>query len=127
VRLKGHWHAWITAVVALAAVACGTTAAPTVQPGGTTPPTVALPGIANPTPRPTPTTVISTPEPVATAMPTRPVSAKDSITLAMEELSAQWWQWEFSIPVSESPALDETGESAWWDNGVLCGSCRAML
>jgi hypothetical protein len=29
---------------------------------------------------------------------------------SFEELSAEWWQWEFSIPVSESPSLDETGE-----------------
>ena len=82
-RLKGHWQAWIATALALAAVACGTTAAPTGQPDGTTSPTVALPGIANPTPRPTATATISTPEPVATAMPARPASAKGSITLAM--------------------------------------------
>jgi hypothetical protein len=60
---------------------CGTTAAPTVPPGGTVSPTVALPGITNPTPRLTLTTALSNPQPVATAIPTQPVSAKDSITL----------------------------------------------
>ena len=29
---------------------------------------------------------------------------------SFEELSTEWWQWELSIPVSESPSLDETGE-----------------
>jgi hypothetical protein len=29
---------------------------------------------------------------------------------SLEETSAEWWQWALSIPVSESPHLDETGE-----------------
>jgi hypothetical protein len=29
---------------------------------------------------------------------------------SFEELSAEWWQWSFSIPASENPTLDKTGE-----------------
>jgi hypothetical protein len=28
------------------------------------------------------------------------------------ELTAKWWEWVFSIPVSENPLFDETGEFA---------------
>jgi hypothetical protein len=80
---------------------CGTTAAPMVPPGGTASPTVALPGITNPTPRPTPTTAISTPQPVATAMPTQPVSAKDSIILLIG---------------SEHMNFEYLEEKRWWRN-----------
>jgi hypothetical protein len=29
---------------------------------------------------------------------------------SFKQLSAEWWQWALSIPVSENPLLDETGE-----------------
>jgi hypothetical protein len=29
---------------------------------------------------------------------------------SFKQLSAEWWQWALSIPVSENPVLDETGE-----------------
>ena len=29
---------------------------------------------------------------------------------SFKESSAEWWQWALSIPVSENPLLDETGE-----------------
>src|SRR2546428_8494654 len=42
------------------------------------------------------------------------------------EWSAEWWQWAFSMPASENPLLDETGEKcltaqrgpAWFLAGV---------
>jgi peptide/nickel transport system substrate-binding protein len=117
VRLKRHWQAWITAVVVVAAVACGTTAAPTGQPGSTTSPTVALPGIANPTPRPTPTTAISTPESVATAMPTQPVSAKDSITLAMNEEPTTMNPFISQGGIAASPSKDNMVDPLTWQSG----------
>jgi hypothetical protein len=120
VRLKGHWQAWITAMVAVAAVACGTTAAPTGQPSGTDPsvsPTVALPGIANPTPRPTPTATISTPEAVATAMPAQPVSAKDSITLAMNEEPITLNPFPTQGGIAASPGKDNMVDPLTWQSG----------
>jgi hypothetical protein len=46
-----------------------------------------------------------------------------------EQLSAEWWQWALSIPVSENPLLDETGEkcvvgqrgSEWFLAGNFAG------
>jgi hypothetical protein len=29
---------------------------------------------------------------------------------SFEQLSAEWWQWALSIPTSENPGLDGTGE-----------------
>ena len=116
-RLKGHWQAWITTAVALAAVACGTTAAPTGQPDGTTSPTVALPGIANPTPRPSPTAAISTPESVGTAMPDQPVSAKDSITLAMNEEPVTMNPYISQGGIAASPSKDNMVDPLTWQSG----------
>jgi hypothetical protein len=31
---------------------------------------------------------------------------------SFEKLSAEWWQWALSIPMSENPQLDATGQSA---------------
>src|ERR671914_11372 len=117
VRLKRHWQAWITAVVVVAAVACGTTAAPTGPPGSTTSPTVALPGIANPTPRPSPTAAISTPESVGTAMPARPVSAKDSITLAMNEEPTTMNPFISQGGIAASPSKDNMVDPLTWQSG----------
>jgi peptide/nickel transport system substrate-binding protein len=117
VRLKGHWQAWITTAVALAAVACGTTAAPTGQPDGTASPTAALPGIANPTPRPSPTAAISTPEPVATTMPDQPVSAKDSITLAMNEEPVTMNPFISQGGIAASPSKDNMVDPLTWQSG----------
>jgi ABC-type transport system substrate-binding protein len=117
VRLKGHWQAWITTAVALAAVACGTTAAPTGQPDGTTSPAVALPGIANPTPHPTPTAAISTPEPAGAAMPAQPVSAKDSITLAMNEEPITMNPYISQGGIAQSPSKDNMVDPLTWQSG----------
>lgn len=46
-----------------------------------------------------------------------------------EKLSAEWWQWALSIPTSENPQLDSTGEkcmigqrgSVWFLAGVFGG------
>ena len=119
-RLKGHWQTWITTAVALATVACGTTAAPTVQPGGTeapASPTAALPGIANPTPRPSPTAAISTPESVGTAMPAQPVSAKDSITLAMNEEPITMNPYISQGGIAASPSKDNMVDPLTWQSG----------
>jgi peptide/nickel transport system substrate-binding protein len=117
VRLKGHWQAWITAAVVVVAAACGTTATPTVQPTNTASPPFGLPGIANPTPRPTPTTAINTPDPVATAMPIQPVSAKGSITLAMNEEPTTMNPFISQGGVAASPSKDNMVDPLTWQSG----------
>ncbi len=116
-RLKGHWEAWITAAVVVVAAACGTTATPTVQPTDTASPPFGLPGIANPTPRPTPTTAINTPDPVATAMPIQPVSAKDSITLAMNEEPTTMNPFISQGGIAASPSKDNMVDPLTWQSG----------
>jgi peptide/nickel transport system substrate-binding protein len=79
--------------------------------------TVALPGIANPTPRPTPTAAINTPQPVGTAMPTRPVSAKDSITLAMNEEPITLNPFPTQGGIAASPGKDNMVDPLTWQSG----------
>jgi hypothetical protein len=53
----------------------------------------------------------------------------DSDSDSFKMLSAQWWQWALSIPISENPQLDNTGEkcivgqrgSVWFLAGVFGG------
>lgn len=42
-------------------------------------------------------------------MPTNSALADDRIDL--EELTAQWWQWAFSIPTAQNPIVDQNGGS----------------
>jgi hypothetical protein len=53
----------------------------------------------------------------------------DSESESFRKLSAEWWQWALSIPASENPQLDNTGEncmvgqrgSVWFLAGVFGG------
>jgi len=47
--------------------------------------------------------------------------------LTLSQLTAVWWQWVLSIPVSDSPLVDETGAHAYSgqpyaDLLFLCGT-----
>ena len=145
-RPKTTRLAWTTIAVLIFALACGTTVAPTVQPGGTpaptaesvsttppevepggtTPPeatappvspTIGLPGIANPTPRPSPTIAINTPEPVVTAVPELPVSARDSITLAMNEEPLTLNPYPTQGGIAAAPGKDNMVDPLTWQSG----------
>jgi hypothetical protein len=41
---------------------------------------------------------------------TMPINMAFADSESFKQLSAEWWQWSLSFPVSESPQLDVTGE-----------------
>ncbi len=42
-----------------------------------------------------------------------PVQGESAEGNALKNLAAEWWQWAFSIPTSENPTLDPTGEKCF--------------
>ena len=67
----------------------------------------------------------------ALAAQTNPASAESD---GLKSLSAQWWQWALSIPSSENPLLDTTGEkcmvgqrgSTWFLAGLFGGGAPVI-
>jgi hypothetical protein len=54
-----------------------------------------------------------------------PDMASGHIDAFLKTLMVKWWQCAVSIPVFESPLLDQTGKSAWSDNAASYGSWPA--
>ena len=58
-----------------------------------------------------------------------PLNRAFADSASFKQLSAEWWQWALSIPTSENPQLDATGEDCvvgqrgevWFLAGILGG------
>src|SRR4026208_442797 len=49
---------------------------------------------------------------VLVGLPPKPVQAADNQG-KYGNMTAQWWKWVYSLPVSDNPLYDETGEKAY--------------